>query len=166
MFLLSRRILKDLVKRANLNPRRRENLNIHSYYEEPCQRLLNALNMDSYIQPHRHVLSSNWELFVAIKGRFALILFTDTGSFDKCIHFGSEQYQSDWCSNLGAEIPPNVWHTVIALETVSVLLEVKEGPFVPEDAKELASWGPDPESQYAEQYLRELHQYSAKNIGE
>ena len=40
------------------------------------------------------------------------------------------------------ETPMDVWHTVLAKQEISILLEVKEGPFVSDEAKELALWAP------------------------
>jgi hypothetical protein len=45
-------------------------------------------------------------------------------------------------------ISPGIWHTVIALESGSVVYEVKDGPYSPIDDKNFASWAPkegDPE---------------------
>ena len=42
--------------------------------------------------------------------------------------------------NFGASIPAASWHTVIALEENSILLEMKDGPFHFETAKDFAPW--------------------------
>jgi hypothetical protein len=48
------------------------------------------------------------------------------------------------------------WHTVIALEPGCVLLEVKAGPFDPNQPKVLAPWAPEEGSDAAGDYLSRL----------
>lgn len=57
---------------------------------------------------------------------------------------------------VGAEVPANTWHTVIALVPGCVLLEVKAGPFDPNQPKDLAPWAPDEGSAAAAKYLEKL----------
>ena len=44
--------------------------------------------------------------------------------------------------NYGVEIPPRVWHTLICLEPDTILYEVKDGPYDPDDDKQFAEWAP------------------------
>ena len=73
--------LSGLNESAASNSRLRQHLNIHETFQEPCQRLFNALHVGSYIQPHRHLLDSKKELLLAIKGKFAIIEFSHIGVF-------------------------------------------------------------------------------------
>ncbi len=41
--IVDKALLRDLSARARANPRLRQNYNIHDSYDEPCQRLLNAM---------------------------------------------------------------------------------------------------------------------------
>ena len=54
------------------------------------------------------------------------------------------------------ELLPETWHTVVSLQPGSVLLEVKAGPFNPEESKEFASWAPVEGDLESESYLGEL----------
>jgi len=159
MFSLKEKLLQDLTARANLSVRFRESLNIHSSFQDPCQRLLNAINVGSYIRPHRHCLDPKKELLVAIKGKFAAIEFSDSGLFRGFSVFGSEKYCGSNESSYGVEVPVHCWHTVIALEAESVLLEVKEGPFDVHVAKELAPWAPLVGSIAVDDYVKSLYEY-------
>ncbi|QWD28832.1 cupin fold metalloprotein, WbuC family [Polynucleobacter paneuropaeus] len=47
-------LLDDLSFSASNSRRRRTNFNLHLDYADPCQRLFNAIGVDSYIPPHRH----------------------------------------------------------------------------------------------------------------
>ena len=61
------------------------------------------------------------------------------------------------------EIPPHVWHTVLAKQDNSILLEVKEGPFVSDEAKELVLWAPQDGSAEVESFLAKCHKFSESN---
>ena len=151
--------LNHLSESAGANTRLRQHSNLHMSYQEPCQRLLNAVHVGSYIQPHRHLLDSKNELLLAVRGKFAIIEFSNNGSFERFTIFGSEKYCNGEDSSYGVEIPAKCWHTVIALQKGSVLLEVKQGPFIPSFAKELAPWAPSEGSSAVEDYLSTLYAY-------
>ena len=44
--------------------------------------------------------------------------------------------------NYGVEIPVGTWHSLIALEEDTLVYEVKDGPYSPEDDKNFAVWAP------------------------
>jgi cupin fold WbuC family metalloprotein len=71
MKILNSALLADLTAQAQANPRLRQNLNLHADYDEPCQRLLNAIEPGSYIRPHRHLTDPKPECFIGIRGRLA-----------------------------------------------------------------------------------------------
>jgi cupin fold WbuC family metalloprotein len=146
--------LEDLSEQANNNLRLRQHRNIHSSYQEPCQRLFNAIEPDSYIRPHRHASDPREELLIAVRGLMVLVTFNDQGAVNSFLRFGSEKHGSSLA--IGAEVPANIWHTVLALEAGSVLLEVKAGPFDELQPKNLAPWAPEEESIGARQYLVNL----------
>jgi cupin fold WbuC family metalloprotein len=146
--------LNDLTLQAKHSPRLRQHRNIHQSYQEACQRLFNAIEPDSYIRPHRHASEPKDELLIAIRGLMALITFDDQGSVTGILRFGSEKHGIDTAA--GAEVASSIWHTVVALEAGCVLLEVKAGPFDPNQPKDLAPWAPEEGSQAAESYLRHL----------
>jgi len=164
MFIIDNKILDDLCQQAERSSRLRQHLNIHSSYQENCQRLLNAIQPDSYIHPHRHTVVNKQELLVAIRGSFSLITFDHHGNFDRSISFGSELYADDLCSSVAVEIPPDVWHTVLAKQENSILLEVKDGPFISSKAKELAPWAPQDGSAEASSFLAKCHKLSESNV--
>lgn len=132
--------LDDLVAQASSSPRLRQHVNLHVSYAEPCQRLFNAIGVDSYIRPHRHLLDPKTETMLAIRGRLTLVLFNEQGQVIKALPFGVGS-GAEGC-DAGVELSPGVWHTVLADLPGSVLFEVKAGPFEPELAKELAPWAP------------------------
>jgi cupin fold WbuC family metalloprotein len=79
-----------------------------------------------------------------------LIVFNDDGDIEHVFPFGPGE------ENVGADLPPGIWHTVVCLEQGSVFFETKPGPFVPITKKDLAPWAPEEGSLEARTYLQEL----------
>ncbi len=144
--------LRSLVDEAQRSPRARQHRNIHTSFEDGCQRFMNAIVQDSYIRPHRHSMPPKAETQIAIRGRFSLITFDESGEIAEVVVFGTERYGLI----AGVEIPPCIWHTIVALEPAGVLLELKAGPFDPKIAKELAPWSPEEQTKSAIAYLETL----------
>lgn len=158
---LSSDLLASLAEEASRSPRARLHRNLHESYEDPCQRLLNAIGMDSYIRPHRHALDPKSECLVAVRGMFALLVFDNAGVVQEVVRFCTEKYCDEGGSSVGVELPPGTWHTVIALAPNSVLLELKAGPFEPSAAKEPAPWAPEEGAIEAGPYLQRLRELIA-----
>lgn len=146
--------LDRLIVEAQVNSRKRQHSNIHESYADSCQRLFNAIEPGSYIRPHRHASDPRDELLVAVRGLMALVTFDDNGIATSVLRLGTEKYGS--ATTPAAEVPSDVWHTVIALESGCVLLETKAGPFDPSQPKDLAPWAPPEFSIDAGQYLKTL----------
>ncbi len=146
---LDNALFDGLSGRARGSYRLRQHSNLHQSYDEPCQRLLNALEPGTYIPPHRHSLDPKQETLIALRGEMALMLFGDSGKVTDVIRFGA----GDACACRGVDLPPGAWHTVLALSAGSILFEVKAGPFNPAQAKELAPWAPAEDSPQVPGYL-------------
>ncbi len=148
--------LDGLVTQARSAARLRQHRNLHSNYDEPCQRLFNAIEPSSYIRPHKHDSASLGETFVVVRGLLALFVFDDLGSITAVHCFGAERYSALPGVVAGATVHADTWHTVVALTSGAVLLEVKAGPFVPTTAKHLAPWAPPEGDPAAASYLQSL----------
>ena len=148
--------LDNLSLSAFHSPRSRVNFNLHLDYAEPCQRLFNAIGVESYIPPHRHFQDPTEETLIAVKGLFALIIFDEAGEIKRISKFGTEKFLSQGVANIGVELSPEAWHTVLALVEGSILLEVKSGPFIASAAKEMAPWAPAEDSSDAAYYFGNL----------
>lgn len=152
--------VRRLVVSARGSPRSRDHLNIHTSYEDLCQRFLNAMERETYIQPHNHTKVGTSESLFALRGLMALVTFDDVGGVKSVVKFGSEKYGLD--NAVGLVVGPNVWHTVVALESGSVLLEVKPGPYVERVSKDFAPWAPVPGSSDSELFLQDLRKRVAE----
>ncbi|MDB5097110.1 MAG: hypothetical protein JWM80_1531 [Cyanobacteria bacterium RYN_339] len=129
-------LMDRLVAQAAADPRRRAIHRFHEH-EEPVQRMLNALCDDSYVQPHRHANPDKVELFSALAGRLLVLTFHDDGSVK------DHQVLDPRGPVLGAEIPPRTWHAILALDPVSVALEIIQGPFDAATHKQFAGFAPE-----------------------
>ncbi len=134
--LIDRETLSALQRDAATSPRRRMHLNFHTSMAESVQRLVVAIEPDSYIRPHRHVQPPKWEFFLVINGAVSLLLFDDYGTVERRLDMGRGG------PVFGYEIPPGVWHTVVALESNTVFAEVKMGPYAPIADQDFAAWAP------------------------
>jgi cupin fold WbuC family metalloprotein len=154
--IFSQAYLDDLVLESSLSPRLRQHRNIHTDYEERCQRFFNAIQYDSYLRPHKHSESQGDETLVAIRGLLALVTFSNSGVVEEICYFGDGLRSPHKAIAVGVGVPPGKWHTVLSLEKISVLLEVKAGPFDPGSPKLPAPWAPDEGGDLAAAYLMSL----------
>ncbi len=140
-------LLDEVCAEAAASPRRRKNRNFHPYDAHPAHRLLNAMQPDSYIPPHRHLDPDKDETFVVLRGLLGLVQFDDEGAIVHAVKVGSGGRA------IGVDIPHGTWHTAVALEPDTVFLEAKAGPYLPFTEAERAPWAPAENSAEAAPYL-------------
>lgn len=154
-------ILDELTKRAVASPRLRQHHNIHTSYADPCQRLLNAIEPGSYLRPYKHSVRPRSKLLVALRGLFAVMLFDEEGNVERVTPFGV---------GVGVSMVPMVeisgdcWNSVLSLAHGSVLLEVKAGPYNPDEPNEFPSWAPADGTQEAQKYARMLGNAARRHV--
>jgi cupin fold WbuC family metalloprotein len=144
------RLLDELSLAARQRPRLRLNHNLHEDYLDLCQRLLNAVEPGTYVRPHRHLDPPRPECFVLLRGRMAVLLFTEDGGIDEIIPLTA----SGPC--WGVDIPPGAWHSLVSLAPGTVFFETKPGPYLPLADKDFAPWAPAEESAETKDYLEFL----------
>lgn len=126
--------LKTLTDKAQQTPRLRMNLNMHGELDDPVQRLCNAMEPGTYVRPHRH--PQRWEFITMLSGSILLLVFDDAGQV-------TQRHVLSANGPLHAlELPENTWHTLTALESGSVMFEVKQGPYIKPEEKDFAAWAP------------------------
>jgi cupin fold WbuC family metalloprotein len=162
MKIFDAQYMDGLTIQAKVSPRLRQHRNVHQSYQEASQRLFNAIEPGSYIRPHRHASDPREELLIAVRGVMAMVAFDDQGAVTNVLRFGTEKHGND--KAVGAEVSSSTWHTVIALEPGCVLLEVKAGPFDPNQPKDLAPWAPDENSAAARDYYDRMVELIAKRF--
>jgi cupin fold WbuC family metalloprotein len=135
MIFLNTSDLKILSEKARAAPRKRSHHNIHASLDAKVQRLAIAMEPETYVRPHRH--PQTWEIYLPLSGSFKVILFDEQARVTACYTLGG----SDGLKVF--ELPQNTWHSVVSLETGSVIFEVKEGPYIKPDITDVAGWSPD-----------------------
>ncbi len=150
MIKIEKSLLNQVSQQAKASKRRRMNHNFHTDYADTLQRMLNAMEPLSYIQPHKHENPDKTEVFFALRGRIVVIEFDEYGNVADHILL------DPLTGNFGAEIPDRTFHTIIALDPDSVAYEIKDGPYTPIDDKNFASWAPKEGSENVEDYLSGL----------
>ncbi len=148
--LIDRALLDAVTLEARASARRRMNRNFHAAASDRCNRLLNAVEPDSYIAPHRHLDPGKDEIFVVLRGRFGVAIFDDAGNATRT------HVLSAGADCIGVDIAHGTWHTLVSLEPGSVFLEAKAGPYAPLSASERAGWAPAEGSPEAGAYLARL----------
>lgn len=143
-------LVNDLIREARASERRRKNYNFHDTPEDLMHRMLNALEPGTYVRPHKHENPGKREAFLILKGRVAVVKFSEDGEVaDRLLlEAGGENY--------GVELSPGIYHTIIALQSGSVVYELKDGPWNPATDKHFAPWAPEEGSPEAADYLNRL----------
>ncbi len=154
--LIENTILDETSEKAMRSGRLRMNHNFHELTDS-IQRMLNAMEPESYVQPHRHLDPPKVELFLILRGRAAAFLFdTDGVVADSAI-------LTPGGPTPGVEFAPEEYHTLVSLETGTVLFEVKDGPYIAATDKEFAPFAPAPEErEAADIYLKCLKEHLNK----
>lgn len=126
------------------------NFNFHSSAEDNPHRMLNVLLRGTYVRPHRHVTPPKSEAFLPLTGRIGIVCFDDAGSV-------SGIYALDASGPVrGIDLPPGIWHTVVALTESAVCYEVKPGPWVPASDKDFAEWAPAEGDAGCQEFVRKM----------
>lgn len=140
-------LMTELIALAVASPRGRQNHNFHPSNEAPCHRLLNALDIGSYIQPHRHLHPDKDETLIVVRGSLGALCFDAQGriTHQAVIAAGGER--------IGINTPAGVFHSFVALKPGSVIFEAKAGPYEPVSAAERAAWAPPEQTPEGQAYL-------------
>ena len=121
---ITQAILDELTAKAKENPRLRMNLDLRNSAEDQSQRMLNAIEPGSPLPIHRHQKSS--ETVVCLRGRLV------EEFYDELERTCTEAIElSPNGPTLAVNIPAGQWHTVRSLESGTVIMEVKDGPYEP-----------------------------------
>ena len=146
-------LFDELSAKARIAPRRRTHLNFHPSDGFPAHRLLVAMEPETYVRPHRHSAPQKDETLVALRGRFGLLLFSETGEITRQAILSPDGEFS------GVDIPAGTFHSAIALEPGCVILESNAGPYEPATDKEWAPWAPPEDDPGGAAYLKEMRRY-------
>ena len=120
---ITRELLDSLTAQAKESPRLRMNLDLRNSSADTSQRMLNAIEPGSIVPVHRHRSTS--ETVVCLRGSLVEEFFSDSGEVVERFEVAAD---GECCA---LNIPAGVWHTLRSLESGTVILEVKDGAYVP-----------------------------------
>ena len=121
---ITQTLLDELTAQAKASPRLRMNYDLRNSAADGSQRMLNAIEPGSPLPIHRHRGTS--ETVVCLRGRLVWEFYDELER--RC----TEAVElAPGGAVMALNIPAGQWHTVRALESGSVILEVKDGAYEP-----------------------------------
>jgi cupin fold WbuC family metalloprotein len=126
-YSISRETIAGMALEAANNERKRVHLLLHGGHDDQVQRLLIVMQPGTYVRPHHHSLQ--WEMLVLLRGRGELLKFSRDGAI-----VGRNDMSADAPV---VQIPVGAWHGFVVREPDTAILEVKPGPYRP---NEFADW--------------------------
>ena len=130
--VITKAVLDNLTAQAKASPRLRMNLDLRNSPDDQSQRMLNAIEPGSPLPIHRHKYTS--ETIVCIRGRVV------EEFYDELERVCTDAIElTPGGPNFLVNVPAGQWHTVRALESGSVLLEMKDGKYEPLEPEDILS---------------------------
>ena len=121
---ITQALLDQLTEKAKASPRLRMNMDLRNGDGDASQRMLNAIEPGSPLPIHRHQKTS--ETVVCLRGRLV------EEYYDELERRCTEAIElSPNGPVVALNIPSGQWHTVRALESGTVILEMKDGSYEP-----------------------------------
>ena len=121
---ITQTVLDNLTEQAKASPRLRMNMDLRNSDADQSQRMLNAIEPGSVVPIHRHQKTS--ETVVCLRGRLV------EEFYDELERICTERIElSPNGPVVALNIPAGKWHTVQALESGTVILEMKNGKYEP-----------------------------------
>ena len=120
---ITRELLDSLTAQAKESPRLRMNMDLRNSSADTSQRMLNAIEPGSVVPIHRHRATS--ETFVVLRGRVVEEFYSSSGTLEEVCKVSAA---GEVCA---LNIPAGTWHTLKALESGTVILEMKDGGYEP-----------------------------------
>lgn len=120
---IDKQLLDNLTDQAKSSQRLRMNFDLRDALDDNSQRMLNAIEPGSVIPIHRHGTTS--ETVVIIRGEVVQHFYDDEGNVTDSI------YMQPGGPTYAMNVPVGQWHRIESLESGTVILEFKNGPYTP-----------------------------------
>lgn len=128
--VINQSLLNQLTEQAKASPRLRMNMDLRNSDKDQSQRMLNAIEPGSPLPIHRHQKTS--ETIVCLRGRLVWEYY------DELERICTERIELSPNGPIVAlNVPQGQWHTVKALESGSVIMEVKDGAYEPQSPADI-----------------------------
>lgn len=124
--VFDKEFLDQLLDKASVSERLRQNFDLRNSSADTSQRMLNALQPGTVVPIHRHTDTA--ETVICLSGKLEEIFYklsdTDNSRFE-------EESRHLLCPSegkYGMQIPAGVWHSINVMEP-SVIFEAKDGAY-------------------------------------
>ena len=144
--VINQALLDKLTEEAKASPRLRMNLDLRNSADDQSQRMLNSIEPGSPLPIHRHRHTS--ETVVCLRGRLVWEYYQELRDEGLELRDSSKSSRVQKVQEIelspngqvvALNIPAGQWHTVRALESGSVILEMKEGAYEPTGPEDILS---------------------------
>lgn len=130
--IISQAVLDKLTEQAKASPKLRMNLDLRNSPEDKSQRMLNAIEPGSQMEIHRHQHTS--EMVVCLRGRVV------EEFYDELDRICTDAIEISPAGPVVAvNVPIGQWHRLRSLESGSVVLSCKDGPWEPLELEDILS---------------------------
>ena len=116
-------LLDELTGKGKASARLRMHFDLRDSAEDGSMRMLNAMEPGTVMPIHRHQKTS--ETMVILRGRLVEEYYSEAGVCTETI----EMYPGG--AVVALNIPAGQWHSLRVIESGTVILEMKNGPYVP-----------------------------------
>lgn len=121
---ITQALLDTISEQAKASPRLRMNYDLRNSAEDKSQRMLNAIEPGTVMPIHRHQKTS--ETIACLRGRFVIEFY------DELERICTDSMElSPNGEVVAVNVPAGQWHSLRCLESNTVLLESKNGPWEP-----------------------------------
>ncbi len=127
--VISQEILDELTVQAKESPRLRMAMDLRNSPEDLSQRMLNALESGTVLPIHRHHDSS--ETVVIVRGKIQWVFYDENGNETERVVLDADG------DPRMLNVEKDRWHSLVCLESGSVLYESKDGPYHPLEEDEI-----------------------------
>lgn len=134
---IDKQLLDNLTVQAQASPRLRMNYDLRDSAQDQSQRMLNALEPGTVLPIHRHRTTS--ETVAILRGRAVQWLYDEQGNVTEKVLLAPigagcpvEPGMTDSDEGIPAmQVKKGQWHRLECLESGTVILEFKDGPYEP-----------------------------------
>lgn len=122
--VIDKELLDNLTEQAKASQRLRQHYDLRNSPEDHSQRILNALEPGTVLPIHRHPESSETVIMLRGKGRWNY--YDDNGNLTETFLLSADG------DLRGLSVPKGQWHNTECLESGTVILECKDGKWIPD----------------------------------
>ena len=126
--IFDKALFDELTAEAKASPRLRTHRNLHESLDAPAQRLLVGLEPGTQMPIHRHPVTNETQM--VLRGRMKVTFYNEHREVEQVFDLDPKS------GTYGIHTPKGQWHTLEVLESGTIMLEVKDGPYMlsaPED---------------------------------